>query len=169
VLDVVVGENLVLALGLHGQTLFRVEVGEPSVDLELGGIELVDLLVDGDGFEEEAILGVVVGDLTERLDRLVGVVDADPEVADAVQGVDVVRIVFEETLVLLDRRFDFALGDELLRVSDDFIALNRHLPLSSRTASSALPPLRTICDVSGWVHRPSAPLGDLRSHTPGCA
>jgi hypothetical protein len=91
VLEVVVGEDLILALRLHRQTLFGVEIGELRVDVELRRIELVDLLVDGDGFEEEAIFRIVVRDLDEDLDRLVVAVDADPQVADAIERVDVVR------------------------------------------------------------------------------
>ena len=49
-LEVVIGENLVLTLRLHCKTLFGVQFGKLTVHFELGRIELVDLLVDGDGF-----------------------------------------------------------------------------------------------------------------------
>ena len=168
VLEVVVGENLVLALRLHRQTLLRVEVGELAVDLELRRVELVDLLVDGDGFEEEAVARVVVGDLAEGLDGLVVAVDAHPEVADAIQGVDVVRVVVEKALVFLDRRLDLALGDELLCIRDDLIALDRHLLRSSRTASSALPPLRTTYGAQDSARTPSVQPDETQWRTPDC-
>ena len=50
VLEVVVGQDLVLALRLHGQPLLRVEVGQLGVDVQLRRVKLVDFLVDGDGF-----------------------------------------------------------------------------------------------------------------------
>ena len=135
--------------------------------LKLRRIELVYLLVDRDGFEEEAILRIVRGDLAEDFDRFVVAVDADPEVADAVEGVDVVGVVLEESLVLLDRSVNFPLRDELLRVGDNLISLNRHLPQVSRTAASARQPLRMIVCVSGWARMSSELLDALPSRTPG--
>ena len=69
-LDVLVDDDLVLALGLHHEALLRVQVGQVQVGLESGGVELVDLLPDGDGLEEEAVLRVEVGDLRVLLARL---------------------------------------------------------------------------------------------------
>src|SRR5205823_4025934 len=147
--------------------LFGVKVGELRVDVELGRIELVDLLVDRDGLEEEAVAGVVIGDLAEGLYRLVGAVDAHPQIADAIQRIDVVRIVVEKPLVLFDGRLDLALGDELLGVGDDLIALNRHR--LARTIASILRLLRTTSCGSEWGRRPSMRPDGLPSHTPGCA
>ena len=113
-LEVVVGEDLVLALGLHRQALFAVEIGQLGVDVELGGIELVDLFVDGDGFEEEAVARIVIGDPAENLDRFIVAVDADPEVADAIQSVDIAGVVIEEAFVFFDRRLDLSLRNQLL-------------------------------------------------------
>jgi hypothetical protein len=169
VLEVVVGEDLVLALRLHCEALLRVQVGELRVDVELRRIELVDLLVDRDRFVEEAVLPVVVGDLAEDLHRFVVAVDADPEISDAIEGVDVVGIVFEEAFVLLDRGLDLPLGNELFRARDDSIALNRHVPRYRRKAASAPPPLRTICDESGSDRTFSVRPDVLQSRIPGCA
>jgi hypothetical protein len=172
VLEVVVGQDLVLALRLHRQPLLRVEVGELGVDVELGGIELVDLLEDRDRFEEEAVARVVVGDLREDLDRFLVAVDADPEIADAIEGVDVVRVVVEEALVFLDRRFDLSFGDQLFGAGDDLIALNRHSPYPDprlRTATWALRRPRTISGESGSGRTASARPDVLPSHTPGDA
>ena len=65
VLLVVVGEDLVLAPGVLDQALLVVEVGEPVVHLEPGGVDLVDLLVDRDRLEEEPVLRIEVGDPLE--------------------------------------------------------------------------------------------------------
>src|SRR5262249_25553646 len=134
--------------------------------VELGRVELVDLLVDGDGFEEEAVAAVVVGDLSEDLDRLVVAVDADPEVADAVQGVDVIGVVIEEALVLLDRRLDLALCAQLFRAGNAVIALNRHRLRLARTAASPRPRPRTTSGESGWGREASTLPDAPRLHTP---
>ena len=56
VLRVVVRQDLVLAPRVLSQALLVVEVGELLVDLEPRRIDLVDLLVDRDGLQEEAVL-----------------------------------------------------------------------------------------------------------------
>ena len=62
VLLVVIREHLVLAARVLDETLLVVEVGEAIVDLQPRRIDLVDLLVDRDRLEEEAVLRVEVGD-----------------------------------------------------------------------------------------------------------
>ncbi len=91
VLGVVVREDLVLALRLDRQALLRVELGEALVDVEARGVELVDLLVDRDRLQEEAVARIVLGDPGEVGDRLFVPVQADEEVSDLVQDVDVAR------------------------------------------------------------------------------
>ena len=56
VLLVVVGQDLVLAAGVLDEALLVVQVGELVVDLELRGVDLVDLLEDRDRLQEEAVL-----------------------------------------------------------------------------------------------------------------
>src|SRR6185369_7394716 len=100
-------------------------------------------------------------------DRFVVAVDADPEVADAVQRVDVVGVVVEKALVFLDRGFDFPLRDQLLGTCYDLISLDRHVP--RRTASSADRPRQTTADEWSTARTPSGPHNDLPSHIPDCA
>src|SRR4029077_14464233 len=166
VLEVIVSENLVLALCFHGKALLAREIGELGVDVELGRVELVDLLVDRDRFEEEAVARVVIGDSGEDLDRLVVAIDAHPEIADAIQSIDITGVIVEKALVLLDRRLDLPLRNQLLSAGDDLIALDRHRLRSARTATSARPPLRTICGESAKGRRASAPPDATPSRTP---
>src|SRR5947209_17787990 len=110
----------------------------------------------------------MVGDPAENLDRLVVAIDADPEVADAIQSVDVAGVVLEKALVFFDRRLDLPLRQQLFRAGDDFIALDRHRLRSARTATSARPPLRTICGESARGRRVSALPDAPQSRTLGC-
>ena len=86
VLRVVVRENLVLALRLGREALLGVELGEPFVDVEARRIEPVDLLVDRDAPQEEAVPREVLGDLREVRDRLLVPVQAREEVARPCSG-----------------------------------------------------------------------------------
>ena len=126
VLLVVVGEHLVLGARLVDQPLPVVELGELLVDLEPRRVELDDLLVDRDRLDEEPFGGVLLGDLGEEVDGLVDPLDAGVEVADPVEGVDVVRVVRQQLAVLADRRLDLAAGDVLLRGLHHLLALDRH-------------------------------------------
>ena len=110
---------------LDDQPLFEVEIGEPLVGLGAAGIEAVDLLVDGDRLQEEAVLGEVLGDALVDLDRFRDPRDPDEEVAEAVQRVRVARGLVHRALVLLDRGVELAARGEFLRFLDDLIPLHR--------------------------------------------
>ena len=127
VLLVVVGEDLVLAASVLGEPLLVVQLGELVVDLELGRIDLVDLLVDRDRLQEEAVLPVEVGDPREVGDRLPGPVHPDIQVPDLIQGRDVFGVLLEDAQVLFQRLIDLASGQELLGGLEDLFAVDRHL------------------------------------------
>jgi hypothetical protein len=137
VLDVVVRQHLVLGARLVDQPLLVVELGELLVDLQPRRVELDDLLVDRDRFDEEPFGRVLLGDLQEEVDRLVDALDARVEVADAVQRVDVVRVVRQQLAVLADRRLDLAAGDVFLGRLDDLLAGGRHQQRASRGRTGA--------------------------------
>ncbi len=124
--QVVVGENLVLRAGLRHESLFVVEIGERSVDVELRGIQLVDLLVDRDRLEEEAVSRVAVRDLREKADRVGRPVQQHANVAHFVENENVVGILFEEVTVFLERGIVFSPGHELVGGRQGDVPLDRH-------------------------------------------
>jgi hypothetical protein len=126
VLQVMVGQHLVLAARVLRQALLVVEVRELLVDLEASRVDLVDLLVDRDRLQEKAVLGVEVGDPCEEGDRIGGAVDPDVEVPDLVQRRDVLRVLVEHPQVLLERRVELSPGEELLGALKDLIPI-RHV------------------------------------------
>ena len=115
VLLVVVDQHLILRPRLRDQALFVVQLRQPFVDREPRRIELDDLLVDRDRLDEESVVRVAVGDLREEPHGLVDAIDARVQVAQPVQRRGVVRVLGEKLAVLLDRGFDLAARNELLR------------------------------------------------------
>ncbi len=136
VLLVVVGEDLVLAPGVLDQPLLVVEVGQLVVDLELGGVDLVDLLEDRDRLQEEAVLGVEVGDPGEIGDRVPRPVHPDVEVPHLVQGRDVLGVVLQDAEVFLQRLIELTLGQQLLGGLKDLFAVDRHVLVLILTATA---------------------------------
>ncbi len=126
VLLVVIGQDLVLAPGVLDQALLVVEVGQLVVDLELGRVDLVDLLEDRDRLQEEPVPGVEVRDPREVGDGIPGTVHADVEVPDLVQGRDVLGVVLQDAEVLLQRLIELTLGQQLLGGLEDLFAVDRH-------------------------------------------
>ncbi len=126
VLRVVVREDLVLALRLRREALLRVQLGEPLVDVEAGRIQPVDLLVDRDAAQEEAVAREVLGDLREVRDGLLVPVQAREEVTHLVQDVDVAGNLLEDLLVVLERRVDLSLRQGFLGRSHERVALACH-------------------------------------------
>jgi len=102
-LELIFRDDLILALRLHDEALFRVEVRELGVGLDHGGVELVDLLPDRDRLEVESVARVEVGDLGVLVARLAHLPDLREEVADLVDRVPVARIVLEQLTIERDR------------------------------------------------------------------
>ena len=127
VLLIVIGEDLVLAPGILDEPLLVVQLGELVVDLELGRVDLVDLLVDRDRLQEEAVLRIEVGDAREIGDRFAGPVHPDVEVPDLVQRGDVLGVVLQHAQVLLERLIELAPGEKLLGGLEDLFSGGRHL------------------------------------------
>ncbi len=107
-LQVLVDDDLVLSLGLHHEALLGVELGQVEVGVEGGGVELVDLLPDRDGLEQEAVFGVEVGDLGVLLGRVAGPPELGEKVADLVGGVPVAWVVVDDLSIELDRLLEAA-------------------------------------------------------------
>ena len=106
-------------LGVAGKALLSVEVAELEGRIRAVGAELVDLLADGQGLGEQPPLLVLLGDLLEGADGPVALSDADVEVADDVEGPDVLGVAERELLVFGDGVADPAGPDELLGLFDD--------------------------------------------------
>ena len=138
VLQVVVGQELKLTAGFVGQALPMVELGESLIYRESARIELDDLLVDGDGLDEKAIVGVLLRDLRKQTNRLVESFEARIEIADSVERIRVVGVFPEDLAVLLDRGFQLAPGDVFLGIADDLLAVQRHS--APPAARGGLPP-----------------------------
>ncbi len=155
---VVVGEHLELRARLVDQPLFGVQLGERLVHLEQGRIELDDLLVDRDRFDEETFLGVALRDLGEEIDRLVDALDPRVEVADPVQRVDVVRVVGEQLAILADRRLDFAARNVLLCGLYDLVTRDSHQRIPSKAIwagndAGGIEPVFSASTISGLTLR----------------
>ena len=129
VLLVIVRQHLVLGAGFVQQSLLVVELRQPLVDHERRRIQLDDLLVDGDGLDEEAIVRVPLGDLGKQPNRLVDAFEAGVEITYPVERVGVVGMFRQDLAVFLDGRLELALGDVLLGGADDFFAVQRHRQL----------------------------------------
>jgi hypothetical protein len=101
-LQVLVQDDLELALGLHQEALLAVQVGELQVRVQRGGVQAIDLLPDRDRLEQEAVPGVEVRDLRVLLAGLPRAVQLGVEVTDLVDGVPVARIRLQELPVEID-------------------------------------------------------------------
>ncbi len=126
VLLVVIRQDLVLAPGVLDQALLVVQVRELVVDLQLGRVDLVDLLEDRDRLQEKAVLRVEVGDAGEVRNRVARPVHPDVQIPDFVQGRDVLGVLLEHPKVLLERLIELAAGEELLGGLEDLFAVDRH-------------------------------------------
>ncbi len=84
ILDVPVGQDLVLAFGLDDQTLIEIKLGEAFEDVEPLRVQPLDLFQDGDGLGDKAVAGEVIRDLLVQLDRPLQLADTSVEVTDTV-------------------------------------------------------------------------------------
>ena len=106
-LQLVFGDDLILPLRLHDQTLLGVEVGQLRVRFDHGRVEFVDLLPDRDGLQVEAVLRVELGDFRVLVAGLAHLSDLREQVADLVDRVPVARIVLEKQAEKGNRLFEF--------------------------------------------------------------
>ena len=114
VLDVPVGEDLVLPLGLDQESLVEIECCEPLEDVEPLRIQALDLLEDGDGLGGESVAVEMLGDFLVELDRALELADPAVQVPDPVDDGGVVGKFFEDLLVLFDGLLELSLLNKLL-------------------------------------------------------
>jgi hypothetical protein len=124
--DVRIRDLLIRGERVVGEPEFLVHLGEALRRIEVCGFELENLLVDGDGFEEEALLRVELCDLEVNVDRVLRLAATRVQVADLQQRAYVTRILCDQLLVLGNRLVELALGEELLRSFENFCAIDRH-------------------------------------------
>jgi len=125
------GDFRVVLLGLRDHAFLDEQVGQ---DLEVLHVPVVghhDLAVDRDGPAVETVVDVLLGDPLEEVGRVGGPLQAQVEIPDGVEQAEIVRFLLQDLLVLLDRVFQLALGNELLRVLQEFLFVEGgHLCLS---------------------------------------
>jgi hypothetical protein len=138
-LEVMVREHLILASRVLGQSLLVVQVGEAVVDLEPGRVDLVDLLVDRDRLQKKAVSRVEVGDPGEEGNGIGRPVHPDVEVADPVQGRDVLGIVVQNAQIVLQRLVELSLPDVLLRRLEKLVPACGHCLKFSPDCAAAGP------------------------------
>ena len=145
---VVVDQHLVVGARVVVEALERVELGELAVDVELAGIEAMDLLVDRDRLDVEALLDEELGGLAVELDRLAVLVDPRQQVADAVERRRIARVRLEHPAVHLDRLVDLAARDQLLGRARRRLATEPH---QATTPASGVERGTTVRKVSRWI------------------
>ncbi|EAU65709.1 hypothetical protein STIAU_7806 [Stigmatella aurantiaca DW4/3-1] len=124
-LVVVVGDDLEVGHRLGHQPKLLVEFRQLQVHVQEVRVELEDLLVEGNGLQEEAIRGVALGDLGEEVRGLDVVVLLLVQLAHLLEDPHVLRVGFQNLLVLLDGLVIGALRDELRGGFDDLVLVHR--------------------------------------------
>ena len=120
-LERVLGDLHVVIACVVDQSLLLVELGQATMNVHVTGIDPVDLLVDGDRFDVEPVECVLLGGLQVVANRILVLAQTHVEVTNAVERVGVTVVLVEYLLVLLDRRFDLALGHQLLGDLEDVL------------------------------------------------
>ena len=110
---------------LGHQPQLLVQLGQLEIDLHQVGIELEDLLVEGDRLEEETVLGVDLGDAGEERGGLRVVTLLLVQLSHLLEHAHVAWIQVEYPLVLPDRFLEGALGDKLGGALDDLVLVHR--------------------------------------------
>ena len=129
------GHHLQLGHGVGEDAELLVERGQPLVHPHVVGRQLEHLLEDGDGLEEEALVGVGVGDAAEGGGGAGGVTLLLLELADLEEDADVLRILGQDLLVRADGLVELALLDQLGRVGGDLVLVDSHRPERAPRAS----------------------------------
>ena len=131
ILDVPIGEDLVLPLGFHQQPLVEIERREPLEDVEPLRIQPLDFLEDGDGLGGESIPGEVLRDLLVELYRALELADPAVQIPDAVDDGCVAGKFLENLLVLSDGLLELSLLNEPLSIPQNLVPLDGHEPSDS--------------------------------------
>ena len=129
------GDGLEVLHRIAHQAELAIQLGELEDDVDEARVELEDLLVDRDGFQEEALLVIEARDLLIGVDRVLLRALLRVEVADLEPHADVLRILLDDPQVLLHRFVDLSLVDKLPGRIHDLVFVEGHA-------------LRTRCDAS---------------------
>jgi hypothetical protein len=101
--------------GLAHHALLDIEFGKTFEGTRLFRRELPDFFVDGDGFGEEAVLGVKLGEALEVFEGFECFALTHVEIADGHQGDLIARLVAQDLLIFLDGLGNLALIQVFLR------------------------------------------------------
>jgi hypothetical protein len=125
------GDRLEVLHRIGRQAQLAIQLRELQDHVDEPRIELEDLLVDSDGFQEEALVVIELRDLQVGLDRVLLRAPLGVEIADLQPDANVLGILVDDAQVLLDRLVDLALVDELPRRIHDLFFVKGHgaLPL----------------------------------------
>ena len=138
------GDRLVVLHRIGHEAELAIELGELQDHVDEARIELEDLLVDRDRFEEETLLVIEARDLEIRLGRVLLRALLRVEVADLQPHADVLRIFLNDPQVLLHRFVDLPLIDKLAGRIHDLFFVEGHGRL--------LPPGRDVVAASRQAH-----------------
>ncbi len=127
--------ELVLLHGVGEEAELPIDLGELDVHLDEPRIELQDLLVDRDRFQVKALIAVELGDAEIGLGRLRLAPLLGVEVPELQPDADVLRVLFDDLCVLLDRLVELPLLDELLGGLHGLVLVDGH-----GSSPSLLPP-----------------------------
>ena len=89
-------------------------------------LDLEGFLVECRGLCKKAFGQLVIGDSNELRDRVVVLPRPEVQVAERVDRVPVLRLVFHKTHVLLDRSIELSLAEQLLRLFQCRVSINCH-------------------------------------------
>ena len=85
-----------------------------------------NLVVNGDGFMRKTLIVVMLGDLRETADGFLIVEIFGVQIAQNVQRAEILRIVFDDSLILVNCRANLALGQKSLGISHSFYFIEAH-------------------------------------------
>ena len=120
-------DRLVLLHRVRQEAELLVQLRQLVVHVDEARLDLENLLIDGDGFEVEALVRIELRDLCIGLGRLGLLAQLGVKVANLEPDPDVLIVVGDDFEVLLDRLFELALFDQLLGAGDQFVFVGRHL------------------------------------------
>ena len=109
-----IGYLHVLAAGIVEQALGRIQLCQLGNGFRRGGIQLGQLLINGNGFYGEAILGILVAYALEIIAGPVILPHPGIKIANGVKDGKILRIFPDDLFVLSNSVLQLALLDKLL-------------------------------------------------------
>ena len=121
-----IGDGLEVHARVGQQPLVGGYLGRLHERLLVVRLELENLLVEGARLRQEPVVVQNRGDADVLFDGLVDLAGAHVEIAERVGRIQVARLILDDAEVLRDGRFDLALAEQLLGISECGDAVKRH-------------------------------------------